>query len=52
MEERKTSFLIKDIDHDYWRKVKIRALKRDLTLREFVLLCINSEVARSEKEGS
>ena len=52
MGNKKTSFLIKDIDHDYWRKVKIRALKRDLTLRDFVLLCINREVGKLVKEDN
>ena len=51
MEEKKTSFLMRDLDYDWWKKIKIEALKRDLTLKEFVLLCIQTQIEMIEKEG-
>lgn len=42
MELKKTSFLLKDIEKEWWMKVKIEALKQDKTLREFVIMSLET----------
>lgn len=39
-----TSFLLKDIDKDWWKKVKIEALIHDLTIKEFIIMCIEDQL--------
>jgi len=47
----KTSFLIKDMDKEWWMKVKIEALRHDLTIRDFIITCIQQELDSIEKGG-
>ena len=51
MVEKKTSFLIKDIDHDFWKKVKIKAVENDMTIRDFILLALHLNVDKTPKEN-
>jgi len=51
MGNEKTSFLLKDIDKKWWMKVKIEALRHDLTIRDFIITCIEETLERTTKGG-
>jgi len=51
MANEKTSFLIKDMDKEWWMKVKIEALRHDLTIRDFIITCVEQALDRIEKGG-
>ena len=52
MVEKKTSFLIKNIDRDFWKKIKIKAVENDMTIREFILSALHLKVEKTPKEGN
>ena len=51
MGEKKASFLLKDMDKEWWMRVKIEALRHDLTIRDFIITCIEQTLDRTTKGG-
>ena len=39
---------IRGIDEDLWRKVRIEALRRGMTMQEFVILLLKQAVSKAE----